>query len=505
MPLQKPYPQGTPSADHHSSQRRQQQDRRRTLHTISELSVTDGAMPDFSSIVATKQKQQRTPINTTKRNVPNLNKRRSLPQYCSSPQCLQAQALVDGLSEHTSASHRLPSMQDTHAGGISRHDQGWNARRERARMQREQAVGREYRRQSLSNQPQDGSYPTLPRKAVPSTSRSSLRSYSSHHQLLANSRSISGFSSSSFSNGTLDRRSSLGTLGGHSDARGFDAESFGRASTDSSSHQSTHGSAVRRSRSGSSSDASFTSPVAPPIPVASPPPMKRYYSMPAPYLNNTTTRRHSTSIGHTKPSSNTRKSSLPTIRIDRTGATDQSNMHSMSRSPQHQHQSDVQRARLASLAALTATQPGQHSSPPQLTTSRRMSVSPKQSQPACPHSYSHLKPPPQYSALPPLSSHPTRTSTTKHNSTPTAYGDKLDIATREVPKRESLTQWKAEREAKAESGGSRRAHMKDMVRRANELELEREHELMKVGKGTGKEEKKRGCFGGFLALFGLGR
>jgi hypothetical protein len=501
MPLQKPHPQGTRLVDHHSQKRRQQQERRRTLHTISELCVTDGATPDFSSFVATKQKQHPLQTNTAKRNVPNLNKRRSLPQYCSSPQCLQARSLSNEPSIHTSDPHRLQTVHNTHASGINTYEQGWNARRERTRMQREQAVGAAYRRQSLSNKPQDGSYPTLPRKAVPSTSRSSLRSYSSHHQLLANSRSISGFSSSSSSNGTLDRRSSLGTLAGHSDARGIDAESSGRASTDSSSYHSNHDSAVRRSKSGSSSNASFTSQVAPPMPIASPPPMNRYYSMPAPYLNNNTTTRQSTSMGHTRPSSVIRTSSLPTIIIDSVGST---NRHSTPRPPQEQHQSDIQRARLESLAALTATQPGQRSSPPHPNTSRRTSVSSQQSQPARPRSCSHLKPPPQYSALPPSTSH---TATKKSSTVPNAYGGKLEIAPfekREVPKRESLTQWKAEREAKAESGGNRRAHMKERVRRANELELEREQELVSLGQGTKEEEKETGCFGGFLAFFGLG-
>jgi hypothetical protein len=49
--------------------------------------------------------------------------------------------------------------------------------------------------------------------------------------------------------------------------------------------------------------------------------------------------------------------------------------------------------------------------------------------------------------------------------------------------------------------------MRERVRMANEAELEREQELMKLGKGTGVEgmEKERGCFGGFLGLFGRGK
>jgi hypothetical protein len=52
-----------------------------------------------------------------------------------------------------------------------------------------------------------------------------------------------------------------------------------------------------------------------------------------------------------------------------------------------------------------------------------------------------------------------------------------------------------------------RAIIKERVRRANELEQEREDELLEQGKGvvSGKEKsKERGCFGGFLGMFRLG-
>jgi hypothetical protein len=52
-----------------------------------------------------------------------------------------------------------------------------------------------------------------------------------------------------------------------------------------------------------------------------------------------------------------------------------------------------------------------------------------------------------------------------------------------------------------------RAIIKERVRRANELEQEREEELLEQGKGVvgGKEKtKERGCFGGFWGMFRLG-
>tara|TARA_R110002003_G_scaffold9_17_gene527 strand:+ start:8902 stop:9234 length:333 start_codon:yes stop_codon:yes gene_type:complete len=84
---------------------------------------------------------------------------------------------------------------------------------------------------------------------------------------------------------------------------------------------------------------------------------------------------------------------------------------------------------------------------------------------------------------------------------------------RSLPSRESLTKWKSEREeAKAEFDGMQRAKMKERVRRANEMELEKERELQALGKGAEKgarvlgvglvekggsgKERGRGCFGG---------
>jgi len=82
-----------------------------------------------------------------------------------------------------------------------------------------------------------------------------------------------------------------------------------------------------------------------------------------------------------------------------------------------------------------------------------------------------------------------------------------------IPRRESLSQWKAERdEAKMEFYGIRRASMKERVRRANELEQEREEELVRMGKGTEEKEEgeavhegEAGCLGGILGIFKMGR
>ena len=77
---------------------------------------------------------------------------------------------------------------------------------------------------------------------------------------------------------------------------------------------------------------------------------------------------------------------------------------------------------------------------------------------------------------------------------------KVSFETRTVPKRESLTQWKKEREeARANMHMDRKARMQARVRRANELEQEREKELVEMGKRSAKTES-RSCFGGLFAV-----
>ncbi|KAJ4381058.1 hypothetical protein N0V86_003405 [Didymella sp. IMI 355093] len=82
----------------------------------------------------------------------------------------------------------------------------------------------------------------------------------------------------------------------------------------------------------------------------------------------------------------------------------------------------------------------------------------------------------------------------------TTRRDQVSFETRTVPKRESLTQWKKEREeAKANMHMDHKARMQERVRRANELEQEREKELVEMGKRPAKAES-RSCFGGLFAV-----
>ncbi|KAF3046072.1 hypothetical protein E8E12_010848 [Didymella heteroderae] len=76
----------------------------------------------------------------------------------------------------------------------------------------------------------------------------------------------------------------------------------------------------------------------------------------------------------------------------------------------------------------------------------------------------------------------------------------VSFETRPVPKRESLTQWKKEREEdKANVRADHKARMQERVKRANELEQEREKELVEMGKRPAKKERKS-CFGGLFAV-----
>ncbi|CAO2651050.1 Nn.00g093470.m01.CDS01 [Neocucurbitaria sp. VM-36] len=519
MPLQKTPPQGTQAPDAQSVKRRQLQERRRTLQTISELSVTDGAQPEFSSFIKTEKSARVSfasgPI--AKKKNPNLSKRRSLPQYCASPACLQVQAPTERQPMHASASRRSQSSQTSWATDTRRYEEGWNARRERARAQHEQAVAQTRdQRQVSGHRLRIGSQTSLPSTTPLPSSQSSqdyLRSYASHHQLLRNSRSISGFPP------TMARRSSFGasTSTGHSSQRDFDTESSERASTDSSSYHSVHESAVRRSRSGSSTQ-SFTLQAGPPMPNPFASPVQRYYLNPAQSHKGVSQGQLSTPMPR-RPVPTNRSMSLPIIRVQDVSGTRHDGRQSASRlsmkSSQQKQYIDIQTARLETLAALTASRHdpymAKRASPP-MTKSTHLQHTSAFSPPnrnSYRHSTSRSRsrsslqpPPPAYQT--------SNTANIIYAQNPDKQGllppPDIDFEKRVVPKRESLTQWKAEREeARAEFDGMRRENTKERVRRANELEQEKEKELLMMGKGTvvveEEEGKEVGCFSSLFAMF----
>ena len=167
----------------------------------------------------------------------------------------------------------------------------------------------------------------------------------------------------------------------------------------------------------------------------------------------------------------------------------------------------MRRARSESLAALTAAQSG--SCGQQRTSSSRLDPSPvedalsqhthrsslhRHAQPGMYHG-----PPPQYVSPPPLARHP-NIAIAPHRISP-------GVGRRATTKHGSLSQWNSGREeAKVGLGDMHRADMKERVRRANELELEKEQELVQVEKRSSgvAQRRARGCFGAVLRLFKIG-
>ncbi|KAI4658048.1 uncharacterized protein J4E78_006438 [Alternaria triticimaculans] len=102
----------------------------------------------------------------------------------------------------------------------------------------------------------------------------------------------------------------------------------------------------------------------------------------------------------------------------------------------------------------------------------------------------------QYVSPPTMAHHPNM-AMAPHRSSPA-------VGRRAIPTRESLSQWNSEREeAKMGLGDMHRADMKERVRRANELELDKEQELVHLEKKASgvAQEEARGCFGAMLRLF----
>lgn len=507
MPLQKLHPQGSSSNPPHSSKRRQMQERRRTLQTISELSVTEGSSPDFSSFLADKHLEDSQSID---KKTPNFSKRQSLPQYCASPVCIQAQAVAKTSPAHTSTRRDSVGNRIANTMGRDRYEAGWNARRERARSHREQAVCDAMNTQeSLEYKYQSGQYIAFPKSApmlLSRPSQSDLRSFADQQQLLRNSRSMGVISRSH------SRQSSSNSI--HYD---HDSGSSGRTSTDSGSYNPLYGNAVRRSRSGSSSERSFSSQGAPPMPTTSPLQFQQYRPDSAPRGQYLPTANRPAATKPVGPRPDYRSSSLPTIHIDRPVPAPYIGQHTTSgTSPplaQPKHLASIQRARLESLAALTASPPinvpshlrnsapnahPQRSSLP-LNRPNQHSHRPRS------HSHANLKVPPHNQPLKHINS-------IIYDQNPDKTGLNPDSATlqqRSVPKRESLTQWKAEREeVRANRVRQQHARTEERVRRANELEEEKKRELAEIGKGSlevSEKEKVKwksegGCFGGLFTV-----
>jgi hypothetical protein len=510
MPLQKLPPQGLPGVDPQVAKCRQLQERRRTLQTISELSATGGTQSPFRISTTTGRMPlvdfAGSPGNVRK--IPNLNKRQSLPQYCARPECAQTRSPPTLSSGHTQNVQHTAIGNGIHTTTPPRREAGWNARREQARMQAEQALSganmqREASNSSLKN---GGSYTTAPLLPRTKTSQPYLRSYYSQQHLLHNSRSMTGTPSRS------EQSCSSGRSLRQTDPRECDVESSERASTDSSSFRSSHDSTMRRSRSSSSSQ-SVTLQDVPPLPSGCARPPQSYYSGLTSHYHNGYPVQLPGPMYARSPSE-MRTTSLPYMHVDHVNTPLLGSNFGVApviiMSPHKQHHSHVHKPRSKSLSARSTSShqqtPKKHT-PMSSTTSGSSLPSQRSrhsSQDTCLSSLSSSTRGRPSSLKSPAPAHLPR----KRGGTTTVTFDQPPTH-RAIPDRESLTKWKTEREeAKAEFDGMQRAKMKERVRRANEMEQEKEKELQAVGKGASKgarvlgmglkKEKGRGCFGGWF-------
>jgi hypothetical protein len=421
---------------------------------------------------------------------------------------------------------RLRAESGAYTISSSLYETGWNARRERSRMPTEQALTGVHLGSSPSNYNlQVGNLSSLP-TICPLLRAKLSQPHSGQQRLNRNSLSItrtplcsirqSGFDDSKKLN--MDLRNKLGTSR--------------RISGDFSSFHSAHKSVVRRSRS-CSFTTSYTSQELSPVSLS--PVRLAQHSHAITSRNDTTAGNHVPVSGHAKLGSMSRMYSLPRIALDHRASYDDNdyNIHISSRarfermayvrSPRSQpgwHPtraiSSPDRSLVRHASYVDATDQSQQDAvrnAPQetfaISSSHSLGLSSNQR-----HSRSRSNPKassPIRTPSPAYSANSWNDSIYKQNPDKVGHSPPLDTNPKKqsIPNRESLMKWKSEREeARAEFDGMQRAKIKERVRRANELEQEKELELQELGKGIDKASRvlgrglkteKRGCFGG---LFG---
>lgn len=504
MPLQKSQPQTSSAVDAQIS-KRQLQERRRTLQTISELSTIDATSVRF--LLPTSKDPALVASQTGR------EKRRSLPQYYNTANFI-------GSQQAHPPHMRTSSTQMSSATSSLRYEAGWNARRERARMQTEQALANARLQQKSSSQKLNSGNSTRlsleSSAAHGSSNQQHLKLRASQQHLLRGSPSTTTLSSMS------ERRSSFGSTSKYKDYYSYH-ESSGRASTDSSSLHSKRGHTPRRSRSSSSSGSTPTHHP-PPLPAGLIVPNNQYFI--SAQQNGMQMMHHESCFGMQQAAQD-RAWSLPVMNLDY--------------SIPHYHEVPIQHYRQVTKTSQNRSRPDrgrchhiQNAAPSQhhnsVSSVANYEKHSRSSRPSAhsrrSHSGSSMKipspplqpPPPAYTAK--------ASNTVLNDQNPDKVGPQPGPAVqhekRIVPNRENLTKWKTEREeAKAEFDGMHRAKMKERVRRANELEFQKEKELRALGKGMANEkacrvlgkdvdeemgfEKKaevkkkgRGCFGGWF-------
>ena len=473
------------------TKRRQLQERRRTLQTISELSATEH-IPGFRTSIGHGKTTPHRLDSTLTRKSSYVSKRQSLPQYCGRPECIESRSPVP--STDTMLAQGAPLDREGHTSR-TQPEVGWNARRARARMQAELALSANtVRREKSTTSLQAGSFhgrTNTPQLSRNKTSQPYLKSYYSQQHLIQDTRSMTSTPSRS------DLTSSTGRPLRHSE---HDGDSSEHTSTDASSFGSSRDSTMRRSRSSSSSQ-SFTVPGVPPLPTGCPQPTRSYYTAATSHYRNGYPIQLPGPM-YVKAPSETRTSSLPYTRVDQYTTPLLGPMSPTPKNMSSSYFSVPPKPRPKSLSARSSSSHQQQvrhkrsstiTQPARYTTHKQPTSAPLPARPASTssrHRASSLKSP---------SSSSKRAETVTFDQPPS------------VPNRQSLTKWRSEREeAKAEFNFMQRATMKERVRRANEMEREKERELQKVGLGAEKGarvlgkglEGERGCFGGWGRMFG---
>jgi hypothetical protein len=492
MPLQKSPHTGQSISD---SKRRQLQERRRTLQTISELSATDVPSPAFRTSLGSTPLGQRVGALPHIPSTSNARKRQSLPQYCAELELYHTKSSPTAASVHIMAAHRMPSRSSLHEGPSPQPEVGWNARRDRARQQAEQALSGKTARlrpshpnlqSSISPPKQIGSPPLHSKPSQPY-----LRSHYSQQQLLRNRRSMTSTPS------RPDQRSISGQSSRQTSPRD-DVDSSEHTSTDASSLHSSHDSTMRRSRSSCSSQ-SFTLQGVPPLPTGCAQPTNSYYTAATAHQHNGYPFQMPGPMYAPAPF-DMRTLSLPYMGNYPTPIVNQipgpmPGLPNTLLNYQH-HPSHTPRSKSFS------------GRPPSTHRTQRQAVHTLQ-YPLPYQPQTNLRP---KSTLPPPRPKSTSSASSRNrsaslkSSVPTHVRTQSSSAT--LPEREKR---KTEREeTKAEFDGVQRAKIRERVRRANEMEQEKERELQALGKGAEKVkvkerlvEKERGCFGGMFGRMGF--
>ena len=497
MPLQKLPHTGPPS------QRPQLHNRRKTLQTISELSTNEApGLPDFVTSIGIESIRRigHDSMPGVARVTPNTAKQQNLPQQHPTPSvhASQPSMTVTPTSGHE-VSGRRPAQGRRPMPITTEQAEGWNAKRERARMRHELAYAEARAIQSKSD---------LRAEVATHSRSSSIDKDSNQHTLLQGSKSFN------LSSGEIERRASLGsTNNNNNSASQYDMRHIAseRTSTDSSSYQSRD-SAIYRSRSVSSST-SYTSQNSPPLPTGTTTDMKGSCAEVVSQNLNLVAFGESARSKTPQTQRSSRTMSLPAHGSKNAGtphkymtATDLRQLQAQQGRPM-----SAQRARNQALAALTAanshmrtTRTSQYSQPSHNSMHHNRHASLTSHPPNTSAHRNSLRHQAHSEAQRRITSPsparlPERTSRSSLRRQSTDQPRRVSFEARTVPKRESLTQWKKEREhAMANLKTDHKARIQERVRRANEQEQEREKELVQMRKREKKIE--RSCFCGLLGL-----